>query len=380
MSSDNQVYRPGKIRVAILFGGQSDEHDVSLRSALTVMGALDPSKYEVIPIGITRDGRWLAGNDPMGQLTASSPLFAISDGSAPRTVPIDDPGVEPGSALPAVLAGDVDVIFPVLHGPMGEDGTVQGMLELANLPYVGSGVLGSAVAMDKTMAKTVLAQAGLPQVPWLNVLRRDWEREPDRIAQRVAETLGFPCFTKPANLGSSVGIVKVHGPEELTAAMNEAARFDRRLIVEKGVDARELEISVLGNDAPIASVPGEIVPCDEFYSYNAKYVDDRSELIIPANIPADVLSEIQRIAVEAFLALDLAGMARVDFFLERGTNQLYINEVNTIPGFTSISMYPMLWGASNLPLNELVDRLIALAIERHGERRRRPVNQAVSSR
>jgi D-alanine-D-alanine ligase len=367
------VYRNGKVRVAVLFGGQSDEHDVSLRSALTIMSALDPGKYEIVPIGITREGRWLAGGDPIAQLTAASPLFALADGSHASAPAAIDPGVEPGGALPAVLSGDVDVVFPVLHGPMGEDGTVQGMLELANVPYVGAGVLGSAVAMDKAVAKTLLAQAGLPQVPWLSVLRRDWERKPDVVVQCVAETLGFPCFTKPANLGSSVGIAKIHGPEELAAGLDAAARYDRKLIVEKGVDARELEISVLGNDDPIASVAGEIVPCNEFYDYDAKYVDDRSELLIPADIPAATLAEMQRLAVAAFRALDLAGMARVDFFLEHGSDQLYVNEVNTIPGFTSISMYPLLWGASGVPIQELVDRLVGLAVERHGERRRRPV-------
>lgn len=373
MGASFMVHSNGKVRVAVLFGGQSDEHDVSLRSALTIMGALAGDKYEIVPIGITREGRWLAGGDPIAQLTATSPLFALADGARASVPAQVDLGVEPGGALPAVLSGDIDVVFPVLHGPMGEDGTVQGMLELANVPYVGAGVLGSAVAMDKAIAKTILAQAGLPQVPWLSVLRRDWEQEPDVVAQRIAETLGFPCFTKPANLGSSVGISKVHGPEELAAGMDAAARHDRKLIVEKGVDARELEISVLGNDDPIASVAGEIVPCNEFYDYDAKYVDDRSELIIPADIPADTLQAMQRLAIAAFRALDLAGMARVDFFLERGTGRLYVNEVNTIPGFTSISMYPLLWGASGVPIQALVDRLVGLAVERHGERRRRPV-------
>lgn len=360
-----------RVRVAVLFGGQSDEHDVSLRSALTIIDALDPTRYDVIPIGITREGRWLAGGDPIAQLTAHSPLFALGDGTRPQVE--TDPGVEAGGALPAVLAGDVDVIFPVLHGPMGEDGTVQGMLELANVPYVGAGVLGSAVAMDKAIAKSLLAQAGLPQIPWLGVLRKEWERDPDAVARRVADHLGFPCFTKPANLGSSVGISKIHGPEELAAGLDAAARFDRRLIIEKGVDGRELEIAVLGNDDPIASVAGEIVPCNEFYDYNAKYVDDRSELLIPADISPETLKRMQEIAITAYAALDIAGMARVDFFLERGTDELYINEINTIPGFTSISMYPLLWAESGLPINELVERLIGFALERHDDRRRRPV-------
>jgi D-alanine-D-alanine ligase len=242
------------------------------------------------------------------------------------------------------------------------------LLELAGLPYVGAGVLGSAVAMDKAMAKTVLAQAGIPQAPWRLVTRGEWERDPGGIAAAIGNELGFPCFTKPANLGSSVGIAKVHGPEELAAALDLAAHFDRRIVVEAGVDARELEVSVLGNDHPVASVAGEIVPCNEFYDYDAKYVDDRSELIIPAQIPPDTLTRLQALAVAAFTALDLAGLARVDFFLDRRSGELILNEVNTIPGFTSISMYPMLWEASGLPLPALVDRLIELALERRGSR------------
>ncbi len=352
----------GRIRIAVVFGGQSDEHDVSLRSAQTVMAALDPAKYEVVPIGITREGRWLAGGDSFHQLAAHSPLFAlVSNGLVETATP---------AALATVFAGGLDVVFPVLHGPMGEDGTVQGFLELAGVPYVGAGVLGSAVAMDKAIAKELLARAGLPQAPWLTVRRREWERNPDAVCQRVAECLGFPCFTKPANLGSSVGITKVHGPDELPGGINEAARYDRKIVIERGVDARELEVSVLGNEEPIASVAGEIVPCNEFYDYNAKYIDDRSELIIPAPVPPAVMDEVRALAVAAFRALDLAGMARVDFFLDRNTDQLYVNEVNTIPGFTSISMYPKLWEASGIPLPELVDRLIGLALERHAERRR----------
>lgn len=357
--------------MALLFGGQSEEHDVSLRSALTVMGALDPARYEVVPIGITRDGSWLSGGDPMRQLTAQSPLFALAsgeaDGDGDGTEKVADSDVSmqvAPAAGPSVLSGGVDVVFPVLHGPRGEDGTVQGLLELANLPYVGSGVLGSAVAMDKAMAKTVLHNAGIAQGPWELVTRAEWRRDPGAVGDRIAERLGFPCFTKPANLGSSVGISKVHGPEELVAALDTAARLDRRIVVEKAIDARELEVSVLGNDAPIASLPGEIVPCNEFYDYSAKYVDDGSELIVPADVPGDVVHRIQDLALRAFTALDLAGLARVDFFLERGTGELYLNEVNTIPGFTSISMYPMLWEASGIPLTELVERLIALAMER----------------
>jgi len=352
----------------VLFGGQSDEHDVSLRSAQTVIGALDPEKYEIVPIGITREGGWLAGGDPMRQLTSRSPLFAIESGG--RLEGSDPTGLETSQELApmagsAILSGAVDVIFPVLHGPRGEDGTVQGLLELANLPYVGSGVLGSAVAMDKAMAKTVLAEAGIAQGAWELVTRSQWRVTPDGVTTRIEERLGYPCFVKPANLGSSVGISKVHGPDELVAALDLAAHFDRRIVVERGLDARELEVSVLGNDTPIASVPGEVVPCNEFYDYRAKYVDDGSELIVPADVPGDVVARIQAIAVQAFVALDLAGLARIDFFLDRRDGELYLNEVNTIPGFTSISMYPMLWAASGVPLPDLVERLIALAIERH---------------
>ncbi len=361
-----QQRRGGKVRVAVLFGGQSGEHDVSLRSAETVMRGLDPERYEVIPVGITRDGQWITGGDPFAALTASSPLFALPDGAQASSVT----SVVAESSAPALLAGGVDVVFPVLHGPMGEDGSVQGLLELIGVPYVGAGVLGSALAMDKAMAKTVLAQAGLPQAPWRLVSRKDWERDPDGIVAWVGEIIGYPCFVKPANMGSSVGVVKAHDTSELPAAMNEACRHDRRIILEKGIDARELEISVLGNDEPIASIVGEIVPANEFYDYDAKYISDNSELIVPAPIDAATMAEIQELAIAAFRALDLAGMARVDFLMDRNTDQIFINEVNTIPGFTAISMYPRLWEASGVPLPELIDRLLGLALERSLERRR----------
>lgn len=360
--------RGGKVRVAVLFGGQSGEHDVSLRSAQTVIGGLDPDRYEVVPIGITREGQWLSGGDPFAALTASSPLFALADGSSPAPAPA---GEMPGaSAPPAVFGSGIDVVFPVLHGPMGEDGTVQGLLELTGLPYVGAGVLGSALSMDKAMAKNILAQEGLPQAPWRLVSRKEWERDPEAVIEWIGEIVGFPCFIKPANMGSSVGVVKAHDPSEVPAAMREACRFDRRILVEKGIDARELEISVLGNDEPIASIVGEVIPSNEFYDYNAKYVDDRSELLVPAPIDGNTMTEIQELAITAFRALDLAGMARIDFFMERDTDKIYINEVNTIPGFTAISMYPRLWQASGVPLEELIDRLIGLALERSLERKR----------
>ncbi len=361
---------PGRVRVAVLFGGQSDEHDVALRSAQTVIGALDPQKYEVVPIGITREGRWLSGGDPLGRLIARSPMLSVGGGNGQHPPAADGGNESPPAALPAELRSGVDVVFPVLHGPRGEDGTVQGLLELAGLPYVGAGVLGSAVAMDKAMTKTILAQAGLPQAPWRLIHRKEWESDADSITAWVEESFGFPCFTKPANMGSSVGIAKAHNAAELAEAMDLAAHFDRRIVVEQGVDARELEISVLGNDEPIASVAGEIVPSNEFYDYAAKYIDDRSELIIPADLSHDTMGFVQELAIDAFRALDLAGMARVDLFLERGTDRIYVNEVNTIPGFTSISMYPRLWEASGVPLSELVDRLIGLALERYDERSR----------
>ena len=368
----------GRVRVAVIFGGQSDEHDVSLRSAQTVIGALDSARYEVVPIGISREGHWLSGDDPMAALTASSPLFHLSDGgssngttdgAASNLVPTETPsGGSMTTGFGQVVTGRIDVVFPVLHGPHGEDGTIQGMMELAGMTYVGSGVLGSAVAMDKAMAKTVLAQAGLPQVPWLLVQRREWRSDPDGVRDRIATEIGYPCFVKPANMGSSVGVSKVHGAAELAEAMDVAAHHDRRILIERGVDVREVEVSVLGNEDPIASVVGEIVSANEFYDYDAKYVVDGSELIIPADLPAETVAGIQRVAIEAFRALDLAGLARVDFFVERTTGEVWINEANTIPGFTATSMYPLLWEASGIPLPELVDSLVALAIDRHGER------------
>lgn len=378
MSADNgrSRGRDGRMRVGVVFGGRSGEHDVSLRSAQTVMAALDAAGHDVVAIGVSREGAWLTNGDPMAELQAASPLFAL--GGGPRAGSIEERVTALslrayGATQPAVIpangwAGNLDVIFPVLHGPMGEDGTVQGLFELAGLPYVGAGVLASAVAMDKAICKQLLAQTGIPQSPWLTVLRKEWERFPDAIQADIERELGYPCFVKPANLGSSVGISKVHDASELAAAMTEAGLHDRKLVIEKGIDGRELEVSVLGNDEPEASVVGEIVPGAEFYDYEAKYVDDTSELHIPADIPADVSEAVRALAVRAFRTLDCAGMARVDFFLERGSGRVLLNEVNTIPGFTAISMYPKLWEASGVPLPELVRRLVALAVERHAER------------
>ncbi len=361
-----------KVRVAVIFGGQSDEHDVSIRSARTVMNALSSDRYEVVPIGITRDGGWIVEGDPMAALVQASEELSLSEGDQVGAVGEVETVTPVAGAL--ALTGNshrpIDVVFPVLHGPFGEDGSIQGLFEVANVPYIGSGVLGSAVAMDKAMTKHVLTEAGVPQLPWKLVTRGDIRDNADLVVERIADSLGFPCFVKPANLGSSVGISRVNARDGLLPALHEAAYYDRRVVVEKGVDAREIELSVLGNDEPIASVAGEIVPRGEFYDYNAKYIDNTTELVIPAKLDPTLLSFLQEMAIDAFRALDLAGLARIDFFVERGTDQIYLNEVNTLPGFTSISMYPMLWEASGVPIAELVDRLTGLALERYGERKR----------
>jgi D-alanine-D-alanine ligase len=377
-----------KIRVGVIFGGRSGEHEVSLASARSVMAALDRDKYEVIPIGITREGQWLTSGDPMAEL-----LRRVDVSFLPGPEAAPEPGAEP--EVPAApLSPDrrelitgtresgipqLDVIFPVLHGPYGEDGTVQGLLELADLPYVGAGVLGSALGMDKITQKTVLRAHGLPVAAFLPVKRAIWERGPAAIVERVEIALGYPCFVKPANLGSSVGITKVHNRAQLLEGLRQAARYDRKMLVEEAIVGREIEVSVLGNDDPIASVPGEVIPSREFYDYAAKYLDDASELIIPADLPPKTAELIQYLAVSAFLALDCAGMARADFFLEEETGKPYVNELNTIPGFTKISMYPKLWEASGLAYPALLDRLIELALERYEDNRRREITYSYPS-
>ncbi len=360
-----------KLRVAVIFGGRSGEHEVSLASATSIMENLDRSKYEVIPIGITKEGRWLLDGEPMKELQAGyskageEPALVSLSPQTSRPMPAD-------SDWPTHLHSQmaVDVVFPVLHGPFGEDGTVQGLLEMAGVPYVGAGVLASAAGMDKVIMKALFLQQGLPIVEQLVLRRREWEADPEGVMDRIEASIGYPCFTKPANLGSSVGISKATDRAGLAGALREAARYDRKLVVEQGIDAREIECSVLGNDDPVASVPGEIVPCHEFYDYRAKYVDEGSQLLIPAPVPPETAEEIRRIAVAAFKAVDCSGMARVDLFLEKGSGKVYLNEINTIPGFTKISMYPKLWEASGLPYSRLIDRLIELALERHGEKLR----------
>jgi D-alanine-D-alanine ligase len=331
------------------------------------MRALAPDRFEVVPIGITREGCWITGGDPLHRLARTSRL-ALTDEqttAVPMTIDAEEPGGTADDIVNTTWARDLDVLFPVLHGPMGEDGTIQGMLELAGIPYVGAGVLGSAVGMDKVVSKCLFAQAGLPVGPWISILRYEWRRDSAPIEDRVQSELGYPCFTKPANLGSSVGISKVRHAGELAAGIEEAFRHDRKIIIERGIDARELEVAVLGNDEPRTSIVGEIIPSHEFYDYEAKYLDDRSRLVIPAEIDPETAALARSLAVEAFRVTDVAGMARIDFFLERSTGRLYLNELNTIPGFTAASMYPKLWEASGLPLPQLVSRLIDLALERH---------------
>ncbi|MBN1954622.1 MAG: D-alanine--D-alanine ligase [Anaerolineae bacterium] len=364
-----------KIRVGVIFGGRSGEHEVSLASARSVMAALDPDKYQVVPIGITKEGGWIAAGDPMQALTAgdagsSGPAALLSDPAYRGLMRLE----EKGQAVEVVRMTQLDVIFPVLHGPYGEDGTVQGLLDLAGIPYVGAGVTGSAVAMDKAIFKDVIRAHGLPVVDSQLVMRREWEARPEQVLDRLEGTLGYPVFTKPANLGSSVGICKCHDRAGLVHGLDEAARYDRKLLVEAAVpQAREIEVSVLGNDDPIASLPGEILPSREFYDYAAKYLDQgekASGLLIPAPISPELTERVRELAVQAYRAIDCAGMARADFLLSGRSGELYVNELNTIPGFTAISMYPKLWAATGIAYPELVDRLIGLALERHANRAR----------
>src|SRR5246127_161296 len=388
-----------KLRVGILFGGRSGEHEVSLLSAASVLNAIDKEKYDVVPIGITKDGRWLTAEHAENLLTGKLTL-------EPRNLRAGDPETTPSAAVlargEAVVvppepvhrqtglvpfqtdaammrrasdrAINVDVIFPVLHGTFGEDGTIQGLLELADIPYVGAGVLGSAAGMDKDIMKSLFIAAELPIVKHVTILRSDWKKDPRRVEKLVGK-LKYPVFVKPANLGSSVGISKAHNKKELGPAIEEAAKFDRKIVIEQGVGgnrekAREIECSVLGNDEAAASVPGEIVPIKEFYDYNAKYLDEGSQLIIPAKLTKAETKKVQELAVKAFKAVDCSGLARVDFLMDPKTRKIYLNEINTMPGFTAISMYPKLWAASGLEYPDLIDRLIQLGIERHEDKKK----------
>jgi D-alanine-D-alanine ligase len=391
-----------KFRVGILFGGRSGEHEVSLLSAASVFNAIDKNKFEVVPIGISKQGHWLTAADAERLLNGMLPEHEE------RHLRAGDPEVTPGAAVlargeavvvppeprssgamtpfqtdaasamltrrAADRAINVDIMFPVLHGTFGEDGTIQGLLELADIAYVGAGVLGSAAGMDKDIMKALFRNAGLPIVKHVTILRSDWDANPKKAEKRVESKLKYPVFVKPANLGSSVGISKAHNRKELGPAIYEAAKFDRKIVIEQGVGgkqrAREIECSVLGNDNPQASVPGEIVPSKEFYDYNAKYVDEGSQLLIPAKLTKAETKKIQQLAIAAFKAVDCSGLARVDFLMEPKTRKIYLNEINTMPGFTAISMYPKLWAASGISYPELIERLIHLGLERHEDKKK----------
>src|SRR6202049_1154725 len=358
-----------RLRVGVLFGGRSGEHEVSLISAASVIQALDPAKYEALPIGITKDGRWLAGTAAHKMLP---PALNEVLRSGDRVMLSADPNV---AALVPVNASRpdalrVDVVFPVLHGTYGEDGTVQGLLDLAGLPFVGSGVLGSAVGMDKDMQQRLFLQAKLPVGAFLAVPRAAWENSRDKVISAIRKKSRFPVFVKPATLGSSVGMTKAHDAKELAAAMDLAAQFAQKILVEKAIRGREIEVSVLGNEDPEASIPGEIVPHREFYDYAAKYLEEGTRLLIPAKLNRAQVKRFQQSAVRAFRSLECLGMARVDFFLEHRTGRILLNEINTIPGFTSISMYPKLWEASGLAYRDLIGRLIGLALAEHREKQR----------
>jgi len=395
-----------KIRVGILFGGRSGEHEISLLSAASVFNAIDKDKYEVVPIGITKEGRWVTAADAerllkgkfedhkhlrAGDPEATPGAAVLAKGEAVVMPP------EPqkhGSLTPFETdasshaltrratdrAIDVDVIFPVLHGTFGEDGTIQGLLELADLPYVGAGVLGSAAGMDKDIMKALFRAAGLPIVKHVTLLRSEWETNAKKVQKLVESKLKYPVFVKPANLGSSVGISKAHDGKELGPAIEEAAKFDRKIVIEQGVGgrkqkAREIECSVLGNDNPEASLPGEIVPSTEFYDYKAKYLDEGSQLIIPAKLSKGETKQVQRLAIAAFKAVDCSGLARVDFLMEPKSRKIYLNEINTMPGFTAISMYPKLWAASGVSYSDLIGRLIQLGLDRHEEKKKNRYNR-----
>ncbi len=387
-----------KVRVGVLFGGRSGEHEVSLLSAASVIRAIDKSKYDVVPIGITKQGQWvtdlhaerllkgeqdanphhLRAGDP--ETTPGAAVLAKGESVLVPPMPSQTSSLVPfqtqnGKSHPATQSVAVDVIFPVLHGTFGEDGTIQGLLELADVAYVGSGVLGSSAGMDKDVMKKLFRDAGLPIVKHVTVLRSQWESAPKKVKKLIEASLKYPVFVKPANLGSSVGISKAHDWSEMPAAMDEAAKFDRKIVIEQGVGgkkrkAREIECAVLGNDDPKASTVGEIVPIKEFYDYAAKYLDEGSELIIPAKLSRSQTKQVQDMAVKAFQACDCSGLSRVDFLLDPVTEKLYLNEINTMPGFTSISMYPKLWEAAGVSYPELIDRLIQLGLERHRDKMR----------
>jgi D-alanine-D-alanine ligase len=380
-----------KLRVGVLFGGRSGEHEISLLSAASVLAALNKDKYEVVPIGITKEGRWLSQalaerllkGEQLPEESGRSPATASSTAILAKGESVIVPPIPNSESIvplererrDAEQGISVDIIFPVLHGTFGEDGTIQGLFELADIPYVGAGVLGSAAGMDKSIMKNLFVAAGLPIVKHVTLLRPQWEENPRKVVREVERELKYPVFVKPANLGSSVGISKAHDRKELGSAIETAAIYDRKIVVEQGVGgkkhkARELECSVLGNDKPEASIAGEIVPSAEFYDYNAKYHDEGSRLIVPAKITKKQMQELQEMAIAAFQAVDCCGLARVDFLMDPKSGKIYLNEINTMPGFTSISMYPKLWAASGIEYPELIDRLIQFGLERYREKKK----------
>ncbi|WP_409343000.1 D-alanine--D-alanine ligase [Paenibacillus sp. MBLB4367] len=361
-----------KIRVGLVYGGKSGEHDVSLQTALAVIKAFDHAKYEIHPFYITKQGEWRQGPALAAPVASKAELtFAsLPDGGDGQTGEASQHAISPIFTAAGEEDGrPLDVVFPLLHGTYGEDGTIQGLLEMADIPYVGAGVLASAVGMDKVMMKKLFAQEGLPQCLFRHFTRSQWETNQSFYLMEIETVLGYPCFVKPANLGSSVGISKARNQEELLRAVAEAFQYDRKVVVEELIDAREVEVSVLGNDRPEASVPGEIVSSNEFYDYKAKYVDGKSAMIIPAEIPDETKERLRELAVRAFEAIDGSGLSRVDFFLDKADGSIYINEINTMPGFTPFSMYPMLWAESGKPYGELLNDLIRLALERHEAKR-----------
>jgi D-alanine-D-alanine ligase len=361
-----------KLRIAVLFGGRSGEHEVSLVSAKSMLDVLDPAKYDVFQVGITHDGQWLTGENALdhlekGDLLKLTICTLLPDASSKPALYVLR-STSHGTMMERLT--EIDVVFPVLHGTYGEDGSLQGLLEMADVAYVGAGVTGSSVGMDKGVFKDVMRSNDIPTVESVIVLRSEIEKEMDSVIRRAEEVAVYPLFIKPANLGSSVGISKCNNRSDLAEGLLEAAAYDRRVLIERGVNAREIEVAVLGNDKPQASVPGEILPSREFYSYESKYEDGTSGLLIPAPLPTGAAEEIRQTAIRAYKAIDCAGMARVDFFLEKDSGKLYLNEVNTIPGFTSISMYPKLWEATGFPYAKLVDKLVELALERKADRDR----------
>ncbi len=369
-----------KINVMVVFGGKSGEHEVSLMSAASILRAINREKYNVIPVGITKDGLWKQCDCSIDEIESGqweneeNLLLSQQQGHQDGPLPVERGGGL--SLLSHEEMKNIDVVFPVLHGPLGEDGTIQGLFEMMELPYVGAGVLASAVAMDKGIAKKLFEAEGIPQADYLLVSRRDFQKEPHLVIGQIEDKFCYPVFVKPANLGSSVGISKAKNNEQLMDALKEAARYDRRIIVEEFINGREIECAVLGNDEPLASLPAEIIPSREFYDYRDKYFDGTSQFVIPAEISETLLKKIREMATEVYRLMDCTGLARVDFFVERETNRILVNEVNTMPGFTKISMYPKMWEVTGLPYEKLIDRLLELAIERFEEGR----NDSVEAR